>query len=80
MDEQPKSRLAMRVTYLVLFVMLLYPLSAGPIIWLHNHDVIPDSTLESLEVVYYPVGRLVELKVPVVAPLLQSYVDFWDSI
>ncbi len=80
MDDKLKSNIAVRAAYGLLFLMFFYPLSVRPLIWLANHELLSDSTAEFLEAgIYSPLGLLLELEVPVVAPLLQYYIDIWHS-
>lgn len=78
MDEKPKANMMMRVASVVLFLMFLYPLSIGPIVWLNTRGLVPEPVEGILTLFYLPLSLLLEVEVPIISELLNLYIRFWD--
>ena len=62
-------------------LVVAYPLSIGPIVWLDNHNFFdrwPAWALWPLSLLYFPLGWLCEM-IPALETLLEWYVGLWDS-
>jgi hypothetical protein len=79
-DRQDSSDEARRggfgtFTWLLVLLLVLYPLSTGPALKLAEHDVI---SLDALEYVYAPLGWLAQHSPPVQAFFDWYLGDVWD--
>jgi hypothetical protein len=59
-------------------MLALYPLSIGPIIWLHERELLPDWSSEPLAEFYFPVLWLAESSHWVEAAL-EWYAELWGA-
>ena len=81
MDEKRKSNGALWVTLSILIIVLFYPLSVGPFIWLVDHDLLPHRVTSWLLPVYLPLDDLAESKViPVLPGLMSWYCSLWLQV
>lgn len=74
-----ESRSAL-VVCAIIGLLVLYPLSLGPAVWLHEQAWLgPESgpVVVSLRTLYRPLAWCHEQELPVVAPVLNTYVDWW---
>ena len=79
MDEQRKHNGAVWITVLLLIAFLLYPLSAGPLIWMAINGMLSEPMLEWLTAMYFPLAYVAESDdIPVLPSLLNSYLSFWE--
>ncbi len=73
MDETKVEQVDWRIQLgAPLVVFALYVLSVGPVAWLDEHDVIPDST----RIVYAPLGLLVKGSEAFLSAM-EWYLSFW---
>jgi hypothetical protein len=64
----------------VLVVVLAYPLSFGPIVWLAQHEWLTGWALDAAKVFYFPIDPWFHDHGP--QPLkdgMEWYVEFWDE-
>ncbi len=77
MKEKRKPRLWLVCLTAAFILLVIYPMSAGPFVWLHRNGIIPAAAVEYLEVVYLPLGFLCE-SVPVpIASAFEWYLALW---
>ena len=63
---------------LLLTLLVLYPLSVGPLVWLHDRQRLPSWASEVLQPVYFPLGVLIFTGWDF--GVLKRYVGFWESL
>lgn len=76
MEEKRKPR--SWLTWLVIGLVLLvaYPLSQGPVVWLSSHGKINETTCRYMDAFYLPV-HLVTIRAPRVWKAYHSYLRWW---
>lgn len=74
-DDQKKASVGSWLPILTLLTPLLYFLSIGPAILIHEHA--PKQLQEAIELFYYPVIMLAET-FPLFRKLLQAYGSLWE--
>lgn len=68
-----------RLWLLFLAMLVSYPLSAGPVIWLHDRQRLPQFATPIIQVVYFPLGLVCSYS-KVCGGIFSSYLDFWESL
>jgi hypothetical protein len=78
MNEQPKrSRTIGILATLFVALLVAYPLSLGPIVWLDERGYFSESAHPVLEAIYLPlfaVGKYV----PAIGYIIEEYISFWE--
>jgi hypothetical protein len=69
-----------RWTLILLAVLMLlgYPLSIGPIVWLGNHAYLSDEAMLIAEIIYLPIEAAGELFLPIKV-VLNAYRKLWGE-
>jgi hypothetical protein len=81
-EERKKSGAALLTTIVLVAVLIGYPLSIGPVVWLASRDYVPPSACEKF---CWPLFRGFEIAFPVIPEPLQEplyfaingYVQLW---
>lgn len=64
----------------ILTLLMIYPLSVGPLYWMACRGLMSEATLEMLgDGIYYPLVVVLE-NVPLANELFQGYQSFWDDL
>ena len=77
MEEKPKARSWPMYFGIGLLLLVAYPLSAGPTIWLFQHGMLHNQVATFLEYFYAPLGWLAEHRTPPLGPMLDWYFERW---
>ncbi len=75
--QEQKARSGAWVVVVLLFLLVGYPASIGPVEWLLESGYLPTRSEPALEAFYFPVIIAYE-NVPAVERVLDWYVDLWD--
>ncbi len=66
---------------IALLLLLAYPLSLGPVVWLDSQGMFSEAARRWIEVLYSPLLFLFENEnIPLLPQLFESYVDWWDDL
>ncbi len=77
--EQTKSQgRSFGVVALVLLILLMWPLSLGPVVWLYDHDYMSDQTAQMVGVLYQSLSWITQAYPPL-ENLLIRYLELWRS-
>ena len=63
---------------LILALVLLYPASLGPMVWLHDRQRLPHGSRDVLAAVYLPLFLVIHSGWD--QGVLRRYVEFWESL
>ena len=72
--DRKKTGMGFWITVVVLIVLVLYPLSFGPGCWIASRSFPARSHF--FQAVFWPIGKLVYVKIPVVDRLIVNYAYF----
>jgi len=81
---EPHQRYARRDALLVGLIIaavwapIIYVLSVGPFVWLHNRGYLAPAVAELIELPYYPLAWLAD-NCPPVRDLLDWYIELWQG-
>ena len=77
-DAHPKSPpLALLVTAVVVFTLVVYPLSLGPAAWIANSAWCPQWLDHWLEVIYMPLEWVAENCPAALRETIYAYLEWW---
>jgi hypothetical protein len=76
MTHRKKPGVAFWATVVVVVVLVAYPLSWGPILWLNSHDAIPKLAQGPIAWFYYPILWICG-HVPTFGYFMVRYTDLW---
>jgi hypothetical protein len=63
---------------ITLLMLLFYPLSLGPMIWLDTRGMLPVAARPWLEAFYFPLQFLFDNQnIPLFSQFFESYLDWW---
>lgn len=80
MSDEPKRSRGHIYAAVVLVIVIFYPLSAGPLLWMHANGYISQPTADLLiTTVYFPLAWCVENSYTV-RGLWQPFEDFWRGM
>lgn len=79
MDENRKnpSLLVWGIAFLLVLVLVIYPLSVGPCEWLGAHDLIPEYVAPVLQFLYWPLAWIYENSPEPVRKAMEWYLHLW---
>ena len=63
---------------LILVLVVLYPASFGPMVWLHDRQRLPQGSRDVLAVVYLPLFLVIHSGWD--QGVLRRYIAFWESL
>jgi hypothetical protein len=62
----------------VVAIAILYPFSIGPVVWLEDHDCLPEILESPISVVYWPLSWIDDEGPDVLKESLEWYVSLWQ--
>jgi hypothetical protein len=79
MTDRKKPGVAFWATVVVV-VVLAYPLSFGPVLWIDSQgddSIIPDWAVAALDTLYYPITAAMDNGPPIICAPLRWYLGLW---
>jgi len=74
--KNPRQRFPLMAWLVMgLVMMVAYPLSAGPVVWMFQHDYLPDSLFPAAQVFYAPLAVIENF--PWALRLFEWYTGLW---
>jgi hypothetical protein len=77
MEEKRKPRWWLVCFTAAFMLLVVYPLSAGPFVWLHQNGIIPAAAVEYLGVVYLPLKFVCEAVPVPIGNTFEWYLVLW---
>ncbi len=75
-EKTPSQRRVFGVLAFGAIILLLWPLSLGPVVWLYDRGYMSDQTAQIIGVLYQPLSWLMESS-PIVEDLVMHYLGLW---
>ena len=79
-EERKKSRVALLATVAVVAVLVIYPMSFGPFLWLVNHEAIPDFAVTLIGAIYLPLSWIGTDGPVILRQPLLWYLGLWTDL